>query len=564
MEPAGVDEKAKQMPDYKKRIIICCDGTYDDFGETPERTKPGGSSISRILRWILPPLVYYILCLLRIFSCIKRREIFIRGQRKPTTVRQSNVSRLATSILPYSKQEKNGDTKHVQQLVFYIGGIGALGTPQSRVEEAVTGNTMSYKIRYAYQIIMDNYSPGNEILLFGFSRGAFTVRALAGFIRWAGVLKENIEFFDLIWDKYIHMPKPQLHETSCQELLMRAILASQERQRGDSEDNHHIYPPETADIRGSTQIRSIDPTYTDVKIRCLGVWDTVGSLGLPPLRVHVANDRRIAQLSTLRQGPFDVALGSEVEHAFQALTLDECRFDFYLTIFSSPGNERPNRQVLSQTWLLGVHGDLGGAKDGHVGDYPIVWMVSKIVHNELLDLDQGYINEQILKPLLADDAFGPGASYIGPRDWVDRSWLPYNFFPYSFNFRLAVRNPHMTEEAPIISQANGNGSNSTNALLANDQKFHWTTVSRINKGENVPASYWDGGRYSGYDKFFMPLDWPRGQEASRSLKRRNPLELDSEITKEMIVERMDEAVSIDRLLQKHYGRHVNDHGDLVA
>jgi hypothetical protein len=130
MEPAGVDEKAKQMPDCKKRIITCCDGTYDDFEDTPERTKPV-SSISRILRWILPPLVYHILWLLRIFSCIKRIELFIWGQRKPTTVQQSNVSRLATSILPYSKQGKNGDTKYVQQLVFYIGSIGALGTPRS-------------------------------------------------------------------------------------------------------------------------------------------------------------------------------------------------------------------------------------------------------------------------------------------------------------------------------------------------------------------------------------------------------------------------------------------------
>jgi hypothetical protein len=74
---------------------------------------------------------YHILWLLRIFPCIKRIVIFIRGQRKPTTVRQSNVSRLATSILPYSKQGKNGDTKYVQQLVFYIGSIGALGTPRS-------------------------------------------------------------------------------------------------------------------------------------------------------------------------------------------------------------------------------------------------------------------------------------------------------------------------------------------------------------------------------------------------------------------------------------------------
>lgn len=70
----------EQLP--KKKIIIRCDGTYDDFGDTLERTKPG-SSTSRLLRWILPPLVYHGLWLSGFFALIKRIENWMCGSRKP-------------------------------------------------------------------------------------------------------------------------------------------------------------------------------------------------------------------------------------------------------------------------------------------------------------------------------------------------------------------------------------------------------------------------------------------------------------------------------------------------
>lgn len=59
----------------------------------------------------------------------------------------------------------------MQKKVIYVGGIGALGTPQSKFEEAVTGNTMNYKICYVYRFIVDNHVDDNEVFLFGYSRG---------------------------------------------------------------------------------------------------------------------------------------------------------------------------------------------------------------------------------------------------------------------------------------------------------------------------------------------------------------------------------------------------------
>jgi len=103
----------------------------------------------------------------------------------------SDVSRIASAIKP---QAADG----TQQIV-YVGGIGVLGTPQSRFEEAVAGNTMVYKIRYAYRVLMDNHILGDEIFLFGYSRGAFTARAVVGFIRWAGILqKGSVNNFDSV------------------------------------------------------------------------------------------------------------------------------------------------------------------------------------------------------------------------------------------------------------------------------------------------------------------------------------------------------------------------------
>jgi uncharacterized protein (DUF2235 family) len=236
-----------------KRIIICCDGTFDDFGDTIERKKPG-SHTSRVLRWLLPPAIFHVLWGLRVFACIKSVERYLLGTKKSPKPFHSNVSRIASAIKPQA-----GDG--TQQIVVYVGGIGALGTSQSRFEEAVTGNTMVYKIRYAYRVIADNYTPGDKIFLFGYSRGAFTVRALVDFIRWAGILqKGSVDNFDSVWDEYRSVSKTFRDDLKsrpeCQTLA--ALLDG-----------------------GGGRVRD-DIVCKDIKISCVGVFDTVGSLKAPP------------------------------------------------------------------------------------------------------------------------------------------------------------------------------------------------------------------------------------------------------------------------------------------
>jgi uncharacterized protein (DUF2235 family) len=183
----------------------------------------------------------------------------------------------------------------------YIGGIGAIGSPQSRFEEATTGNTMTYKVRHAYRLIVDNYCEGDEIFLFGFSRGAFTARAIAGFIDWTGLLKKDkvTEYFDEVWGKYTRRTP----------------------RKGGSPQSDFEHTKMIALKDGS---RIGDLCHKDNKIRCIGVWDTVGSLGAPPLWAPSRdNDIGIAKAARQRYKVFDPELKDNVEHAFQALALDE-------------------------------------------------------------------------------------------------------------------------------------------------------------------------------------------------------------------------------------------------
>ncbi len=87
------------MPPSNKRIVICCDGTFDDFGDTIERKKPG-SHTSRVLRWLLPPVIFHVLWGLRVFACIKSIERNLLGTEKLPKPFHSDVSRIASAIKP--------------------------------------------------------------------------------------------------------------------------------------------------------------------------------------------------------------------------------------------------------------------------------------------------------------------------------------------------------------------------------------------------------------------------------------------------------------------------------
>lgn len=230
--------------------------------------------------------------------------------------------------------------------IFYDTGVGTRGW-WDRIVGGVLGKGLSANVRQGYRFLSQFYQPermvgwkkvaATPILVFGFSRGAFTARSLAGFVAAAGLLKKehcNARNLAFAWAYYRTPPKQRL----------------------------------PAD---KTRLEAISH---DVKIDFLGVFDTVGSLGVPsgPAGNWAGRNDKF----------HDTKLGSAIKAACHAVALDEHRNPFVPALFARPDN-LANRHV-EQVWFPGVHSDVGGgygaASPGRtaIADLSLAWMVTRI------------------------------------------------------------------------------------------------------------------------------------------------------------------------------------------
>jgi hypothetical protein len=189
------------------------------------------------------------------------------------------------------------------------------------------------------------YVPGDEIYIFGFSRGAYTARSLAGFVAASGLLKK--EFCDATnlataWSYYRTPPKKRL-------------------------------PAKKANLE-----RLCSP---DVRIKFLGVFDTVGAMGVPSGMFRWIG-ARWTQFH-------DTKLGSAIEYAFHAVSIDEKRGPYKPALWAEP--DHANNKAVEQVWFPGAHSDIGGGfSDGETQDEDSVtravlfWMISRLkAHTKL-------------------------------------------------------------------------------------------------------------------------------------------------------------------------------------
>ena len=250
---------------------------------------------------------------------------------------QTNVQKIFEAICK-KESPKGGDEVH--QIKYYDEGVGAEGSTWSRTIDGATGEGIDENIIDIYKFIIWNYEPGDELFLFGFSRGAYTARSLAGLIRNCGILKSN----DLT-------------------LIEQAYEIYRNRDNAELDPNGSI----------STAFRKKN-SYPEelVKIKFIGVWDTVGSLGIP---VHF-----FPWIDKNKYQFHDTTLSGIVDNAFQALAVDERRSNFQPTLWTlNPDvSKRPPRQVMEQVWFSGVHSNIGGGyADTGLSDLTFAWMVEK-------------------------------------------------------------------------------------------------------------------------------------------------------------------------------------------
>ncbi len=250
------------------------------------------------------------------------------------TWNSNDKSDKVTNIIKLLRAIPAVDAQGVSQVTYYGRGVGT--GKGEKLRGGFSGSGLDNNIIDGYRFLGNNYHPGDEIYLFGFSRGAYTARSLGGLINLAGIL----------------------HPTCLGGVLDEVVK---------------IYRSDQSDKQ--TAIKKLDglQRHEQVRIKCIGVWDTVGSLGIP--------GDWAKQLSFASRWYFhDVHLGPHVDVALHALAIDEKRGAFPPTLWERPKNQAPRPdQTVEQVWFAGVHSNIGGSySDDRLSDITLDWMIKRL------------------------------------------------------------------------------------------------------------------------------------------------------------------------------------------
>jgi uncharacterized protein (DUF2235 family) len=252
------------------------------------------------------------------------------------------------------------------QVPYYDDGVGADGTPLEKLTGGALGAGLFQKIKDGYTKIAHSYEVNDEIFIFGFSRGAYTARSLAGMIAICGLPSAG-------FDDNLVETAFQAYRSKDQRAALLSSLAK-----------YNLF---------------------DAQISMVGVWDTVGALGIPAL---------FGGVSSLLYGFLDTGLHPDVKNAFHALSIDERRQEFPPTLWTS---EPAPGQVIEQTWFAGVHCDVGGGyPETGLSDITMKWMMQR-ARNCGVQIDPGvWAQYASIEPKHA-------------LDQMHESWSPLWLFP---------------------------------------------------------------------------------------------------------------------------------------
>jgi uncharacterized protein (DUF2235 family) len=260
--------------------------------------------------------------------------------------RGTNVFKLFEAV---DLESHRADAAKTPQIAIYDDGVGTQNFKPLKIVAGATGWGLSRNVKHLYKELARVYDPGDEIFMFGFSRGAFTVRTLAGLIASCGLLdqsKLDVKTFAglerSVDDAYKVYRK-------CYRPLLWQVFGAPTRSAA-------------AEFR-----RRCSHDY-DVKIRFLGVWDTVDAVGVPFFIGDFIN-------AAIYRFKFpDLYLSPIVERACQALAIDDQRASFRPLVW----HQRPDDQHrIEQVWFAGAHSNVGGGypKQG-MSLVALDWMLS--------------------------------------------------------------------------------------------------------------------------------------------------------------------------------------------
>jgi uncharacterized protein (DUF2235 family) len=282
---------------------------------------------------------------------MKRIVVLIDGTwNKEGSGADTNVAKLDSAKKIQALIKANAADGTVQH-VHYHDGVGSEGDLTQRVLGGAIGLGLKKIIQEVYQYIVTDYASGDELYIFGFSRGAYAARALAGLIGASGIQRKvDANIFEVAWQHYRVAP-----------------AVRKQPQTAGSNDRKAL-----ADYNTLAAKQSFHDTRT---ITCVGVWDTVGSYGIPA-GIGLAPLARYFTLITL--GFHDTSFGDHIKVGLHAVAVDEHRRPFVPTFWTIPKGEEPKGHV-EQTWFAGAHSNVGGGYgDSGLSDQALIWMIARV------------------------------------------------------------------------------------------------------------------------------------------------------------------------------------------
>ena len=286
-------------------------------------------------------------------------------------------------------------TRDPAQVIFYDPGVGspidAPGTTwwdktmqfKERIMGLAFGNGVFENIAQAYEFLMHEYQDGDEIYVFGFSRGAFTARAVVGMVNAFGLLPaHHHNLLPTLLNVYF------TKNDSVEEIAQKSMQQPTGRSRNT--------------LIEKIRANSVPVERQEISVHFVGVWDTVATLGIPPLDRQISV---VAKLTDMNGKP------KKFRHVRQVLALDEHRVMFKPRQYQQADIELDrsdlSKQSLAQRWLPGAHADVGGTygKNLTLSQSALTWLLAqarecglRIDVQNLHVVDQPYKANALMEP----------------------------------------------------------------------------------------------------------------------------------------------------------------------
>ena len=337
-----------------------------------------------------------------------------------------------------------------RQIAFYHEGVGSDPDFLKHLLGGAIGIGLRKIVQEAYRHIAENYARGDEIYILGFSRGAYAARALAGLIGASGIQTSADPgkldaIFDAMWSNF----------------------------RVDPDIRHGTKAAGSSDQKAIDTFNKVAAESTvdpKPRVRCVGVFDTVGSYGVPA-GIGLAALGRYFTLAFL--GFHDTEIGSHVDIGLHAVAVDERRRPFVPTFWTAPKAKPPTTHV-EQTWFAGVHCNVGGGYvDAGLSDQALIWMIARLQALTSLEFDVDRV-KAVTRPNPTGNIEDSAKGW-----WIDQT------FPHG----RVILSPDAIEHGLFFNTANADEEHV-------NEKVHWSVIDRRNAASSLmfgqPARYAPG------------------------------------------------------------------------